>query len=670
MKRPRVWNIRGHMVVLAAICLILAAVTWFIQPVAAYILIPCALAYGVYILVRLRGLNRHLRGMLTGIASQLDPAQQELIEHFPIPCIAVSASREILWYSESFQQEVLVKRELIGEYIDQLTATQLEEFSQKDESVRIGERSYRVRGMHPGDLTVPMNAEDAHADNGKHHGEDFYLLYFIDVTEMERDAMLYRQTRPSVMLIVLDNYNELMQKAKESEKSRILSAVDSLLEDFSNRMTNSFIKRYDGEQFLMVVEEQHLEKIIQSRFSILDDIRKIESGGLSVTLSIGIGRGEKTLAESEASARQALDMALGRGGDQAAIKTGTLYEFYGGVSKGVEKRTKVKSRMVANALSELIENADKVLVMGHKFGDLDCVGASAGMATAIRASGKKAYIVIDREKNLSKTLIEMVKSDDNHDLFIDPDEALFSITSHTLLIVCDTHTRNLVESQQVYERCKTVVVIDHHRKMVNHIENAVIFYHEPYASSASEMVTELIQYMGEDCTITSVVAQALLAGIMLDTRSFAMRTGVRTFEAAAYLRRIGADTVVVRKMFSNTMDSYQRKSRIVSNAQIYRNCAVAQSDFSSDDMRVVAPQAADELLSIDEVDASFVLYETSGVINISARSMGLINVQLIMEKMGGGGHQTMAATQLRGVEMEKAKQLLFESIDDYYTNHN
>ena len=325
--------------------------------------------------------------------------------------------------------------------------------------------------------------------------------------------------------------------------------------------------------------------------------------------------------------------------------------------------------MVANALSELIENADKVLVMGHKFGDLDCVGASAGMATAIRASGKKAYIVIDREKNLSKTLIEMVKSDGNHDLFIDPDEALFSITPHTLLIICDTHTRNLVESQQVYERCKTVVVIDHHRKMVNHIENAVIFYHEPYASSASEMVTELIQYMGEDCTITSVVAQALLAGIMLDTRSFAMRTGVRTFEAAAYLRRIGADTVVVRKMFSNTMDSYQRKSRIVSNAQIYRKCAVAQSDFSSDDMRVVAPQAADELLSIDEVDASFVLYETSGVINISARSMGLINVQLIMEKMGGGGHQTMAATQLRGVEMEKAKQLLFESIDDYYTTH-
>ena len=667
MKRPKVWNMKVHMLILILLCVLLAAVTWFIKPLAAYIVTPLVAVYAVYLLVRMRHLSRHMRGMLGNIASQLDPAQQELIDHFPIPCIAVSRSREILWYSNTFQSEVLVKRELIGEYIDHLTTVQLEEFCQKENNIRIGERSYHVHGMHPGDITVPSSDTVSVKKNAT---EDFYLLYFIDVTEMERDALLYRQTRPSVMLIVLDNYNELMQKAKESEKSRILSAVDSMLEDFSNKMTNSFIKRYDGEQFLMVVEEQHLEKIIQSRFSILDDVRKIESGGLSVTLSIGIGRGEKTLAESEVSARQALDMALGRGGDQAAIKTGTLYEFYGGVSKGVEKRTKVKSRMVANALSELIANADKVLVMGHKFGDLDCVGASAGMATAIRSMGKKAYIVIDREKNLSKTLIEMVMSDEgNHDLFIDPDEALFTITPHTLLIVCDTHTRNLVESQEVYERCKTVVVIDHHRKMVNHIDNAVIFYHEPYASSASEMVTELVQYMGENCTITSVVAQALLAGIMLDTRSFAMRTGVRTIEAAAYQRRIGADTVVVRKMFSNTMDSYQRKSRIVGNAQIYRGCAVAQSDFSSDDMRVVAPQAADELLSIDGVDASFVLYETGGVINISARSMGLINVQLIMEKMGGGGHQTMAATQLKGIEMEKAKQLLFESIDDYYTTH-
>ena len=436
-------------------------------------------------------------------------------------------------------------------------------------------------------------------------------------------------------------------------------------------MTTSFIKRYDGDKFLMVVEERHLEKIIEGRFSILDEIRKIETNsGVSVTLSIGVGRGEETLAQSELSASQALDMALGRGGDQAAVKTRTQYEFYGGVSKGVEKRTKVKSRIVANALSELIETADHVLVMGHKFGDLDCIGAAVGMATAIRSIGKQAEVVVDRDKNLAKILIEMVTKDGNNNLFVDPEEARFSITPETLLIICDTHTPNLVESLEVYERCKTVVVIDHHRKMVNHIDNAVIFYHEPYASSASEMVTELIQYMGDNCRISSVVAQALLSGIMLDTRNFVLKTGVRTFEAAAYLRRIGADTIVVRKLFASTLDSYQRKTRIVNAAQIYKSCAVAESDFSSDDMRIVAPQAADELLGIDGVDGSFVLYEAGGCINISARSMGAINVQLIMEKLGGGGHHTMAGAQIRNVEMEKAKQMLFESIDDYFEAKN
>ena len=402
----------------------------------------------------------------------------------------------------------------------------------------------------------------------------------------------------------------------------------------------------------------------------MDEIRKIQTdGNVPVTLSIGVGRGEPTLAQSEASARQALDMALGRGGDQAAIKNQSMYEFYGGVSKGVEKRTKVKTRIVANALSELIQNADRVLVMGHKFGDLDCVGAAVGLAYAIRTIGKQADVVIDRDKTLAKILVDMVTGEGCGNLFTDPTEALYSITEDTLLIVCDTHTVNLVESAEVYSRCKTVVVIDHHRKMVNHIDNAVIFYHEPYASSASEMVTELIQYMGDNCRINTVVAQALLSGIMLDTRNFVLRTGVRTFEAAAYLRRIGADTITVRKLFSSTMDSYQRRSRIVSAAQIYKKCAVAESDFYSDDMRIVAPQAADELLGIDGVDGSFVLYEKDGTISISARSMGAINVQIIMESLGGGGHQTMAATQIRGVEMEKVKQQLLEAIDKYYETH-
>ena len=655
MRNKRFWNIKIHIMILLALCLILSLLLWQGNKVVFWMALPVVLVFGLLTILRLRKLRRQIGELLTVQAQRLKSGDREALEQFPIPAIALSGRREILWYNGLFRDEVLGQHDLAGDNFDCITTTKLDDFC-RPEGVQLTYtgKIYRVSGMHAKDGETGI-----------------YTLYFTDITQLARDASLYHMTRPAVMLVMMDNYSDIVQQARESEKSRIIGAIDSTLEDFIGRMTTSFIKRYDGDKFLMVVEERHLEKIIEGRFSILDEIRKIETNsGVSVTLSIGVGRGEETLAQSELSASQALDMALGRGGDQAAVKTRTQYEFYGGVSKGVEKRTKVKSRIVANALSELIETADHVLVMGHKFGDLDCIGASVGMATAIRSIGKQAEVVVDRDKNLAKILIEMVTKDGNNNLFVDPEEARFSITPETLLIICDTHTPNLVESLEVYERCKTVVVIDHHRKMVNHIDNAVIFYHEPYASSASEMVTELIQYMGDNCRISSVVAQALLSGIMLDTRNFVLKTGVRTFEAAAYLRRIGADTIVVRKLFASTLDSYQRKTRIVNAAQIYKSCAVAESDFSSDDMRIVAPQAADELLGIDGVDGSFVLYEAGGCINISARSMGAINVQLIMEKLGGGGHHTMAGAQIRNVEMEKAKQMLFESIDDYFEAKN
>ncbi len=655
MRNKRFWNIKIHIMILLALCLILSLLLWQGNKVVFWTALPVVLVFGLLTILRLRKLRRQIGELLTVQAQRLKSGDREALEQFPIPAIALSGRREILWYNGLFRDEVLGQHDLAGDNFDCITTTKLDDFC-RPEGVQLTYtgKIYRVSGMHTKDGETGI-----------------YTLYFTDITQLARDASLYHMTRPAVMLVMMDNYSDIVQQARESEKSRIIGAIDSTLEDFIGRMTTSFIKRYDGDKFLMVVEERHLEKIIEGRFSILDEIRKIETNsGVSVTLSIGVGRGEETLAQSELSASQALDMALGRGGDQAAVKTRTQYEFYGGVSKGVEKRTKVKSRIVANALSELIETADHVLVMGHKFGDLDCIGASVGMATAIRSIGKQAEVVVDRDKNLAKILIEMVTKDGNNNLFVDPEEARFSITPETLLIICDTHTPNLVESLEVYERCKTVVVIDHHRKMVNHIDNAVIFYHEPYASSASEMVTELIQYMGDNCRISSVVAQALLSGIMLDTRNFVLKTGVRTFEAAAYLRRIGADTIVVRKLFASTLDSYQRKTRIVNAAQIYKSCAVAESDFSSDDMRIVAPQAADELLGIDGVDGSFVLYEAGGCINISARSMGAINVQLIMEKLGGGGHHTMAGAQIRNVEMEKAKQMLFESIDDYFEAKN
>ena len=303
--------------------------------------------------------------------------------------------------------------------------------------------------------------------------------------------------------------------------------------------------------------------------------------------------------------------------------------------------------------------------MGHHFGDLDSVGSAAGLAGAIKQTGKPAFVVVDPVKNLSKPLINRLIETEGKELFMDVDEALMNISEDTLLIIVDTHNKDFIESRELYERARQVIVIDHHRKTVNFIDNAVIFHHEPYASSACEMVSELIQYFPNPNKLSSAYAEALLSGIMLDTKNFIMKTGVRTFEAAAFLRKMGADTVAVKSLFSNSIETYQRKAQLVASAEVYNRCAIASTDNPSDDIRVVAPQSADELLNITNVDASFVIYSTNNCINISARSMGAMNVQLIMERLGGGGHQTMAATQLYDTSIADAKQSLIHAIDDY-----
>ena len=412
-----------------------------------------------------------------------------------------------------------------------------------------------------------------------------------------------------------------------------------------------------------------MAKLVESRFPVLDQVRELaEPGETQITLSIGIGRCAASFAEAELQARQALDMCLGRGGDQVAIKNSGGYEFYGGVSRGVEKKTKVKTRIVATALHDLIIAADNVILMGHQFGDLDAVGAAVGLCRACRELGKPAFVATYLNKSLAAPLIERLVAHGFGDYFEEPEELYGRITRKTLLIVVDTHIQSYLESPELYKKVRTVAVVDHHRKMVGHIDNATIFYHEPYASSASEMVTELVQYLTDRTLIGRYEAEALLAGIMLDTKNFVLRTGVRTFEAAAYLRRLGADTVEVKKLFASTMESYQKRARLMAQAEIYRRCAISLSDDPSPDMRVAAPQAADEMLSITDVDASFVLYRTNDGVSLSARSMGTLNVQIIVEKLGGGGHQTMAGAQFRDMTLEEVRERLLREIDRYYAN--
>ncbi len=608
-----------------------------------------AVAIALVILAQARYHNYYYR-IISEIGGSLDAENHKALLHFPMPVIVCSKDRNILWYNDLFRSEVLRTEDLYGESFDAISEESLSVFC-KPEGLQLSWQggTYLVFGHCSQENAYPL-----------------YILYFTDVTRLSQLAEEYRLTRPTVLLMSIDNYSELLDDVKESAKSFILSELDMQMEKFIGE-TTGFLRKLARDRFIAVVEERHIAKMKADRFPILDGVRNISTGsGGNMTLSIGVGHGAKTLAESEQFARQALDMALGRGGDQAAVKTAQGYDFYGGVSKGVEKRTKVKTRVIASALEKVVEKADKVLVMGHRYSDLDSVGASVGMVHIIRAMGKNAYAVVDKSTSLAAPLIEKAQEECD-DLFVNVSTACDMTEQNTLLIVVDAHNAALLESQELYRLSRQVVVIDHHRKTVNHIDNAIIFYHEPYASSACEMVAELSQYC-EGVTFSANTAECLLAGIMLDTKNFVLRTGVRTFEAAAFLRGRGADTVRVKKLFGGSMESYQKKAALVSSAEIYRRCAISRSSDRSPDMRVVASQAADELLNIDRADASFVLYPTADGVNISGRSFGEINVQVVLETLGGGGHQTMAAAQLPDVDLAEARTKLLAAIDGYYGN--
>ncbi len=567
----------------------------------------------------------------------------------PVPTVILDDSGLILWYNLLFGRDILENDDVfglrIGEVLDLDLPTLLETGSG---SVHYCDKQYEISVT-----TCTRNDRNLH------------LLCFTDVTDYAALQDTFLNTRPTVMLLVIDNYEDVLQNAKESEKATVFVAIEQMLERFM-APTTGVLRKLSSDRFVAVVEEQHLQQMIRGKFRILDDARTITVGErYAITLSIGVGHGASTLEESEAFAKQALDMALGRGGDQVALKTENGYKFFGGVSKGVEKKIPGKDPDHCQRHA----GADTYLRPGHDHGTP--VRGSGfhrlciGLAGAILQSGKPAHVVVDRQTTLAGVLIDRMEAEDIH-LTIDVPTALTQMTEQTLLIVVDTHSKDFVESVDLYQNARQVVVIDHHRKIVNFIDNAVIFYHEPYASSAAELVTELLQHFRNTEHLNPAYADVLLAGIMLDTKNFVMRTGVRTFEAAAYLRKMGADTIAVRQFFSSSIETYQHRAHLVSQAELYHHCAIAVADEVFNDIKLVAPQAADELLGIRSVAASFVLYSLNGEVNISARSMGSMNVQVVMEKLGGGGHQTMAATQIPDITVAEAKQQLLQVLAEEF----
>ena len=611
---------------------------------------PFVVLIGGFAIGKLIQVTRKTFQYYARIDDELESKMHMSVHSFPMSAVIIDSAGRIVWTNGKFTEEFPDCCEYGMELSNITDIPPADFFTDDGITVRYKDSVYKVFARTP----------------DENEAKELTLLFFKNITDITALETEKKLSQPVVILFMVDGYEELISGCLESEKAHVSVQIDKLLEDFAGQ-TTGVLRKNASDRFIAVIEERHLQEILRNKVEILDKAREIfVNDRLNVTMSIG--RTGKTLKESEQFARQALEMALGRGGDQAAVKTDNGFEFYGGVSKGVERHTKVKTRIIANSLLELVDNADKIFIMGHKYSDLDSVGSSVGLTCAIRNLGKSAWAVCDYSTSLAKVLIDRFPHVDGEEpLFTEPADAMEELTDNSLLIICDTHNPLIIESKELYEKAKKVVVIDHHRKMVNYIDNAVIFHHEPYASSASEMVTELIQYFGEAGKLRAVQAECLLAGIMLDTKNFVMKTGVRTFEAAAVLRKMGADTITVKKMFSSSIDSYKRKTQIVAEAEIYRKCAIAPCDFYADDLRIVAPQAADELLTIKNVDASFVLFKTmSNEISISARSMGNLNVQLIMEALGGGGHQTMAGAQLKDVTVNEALDTLKKSIDDYY----
>ena len=605
---------------------------------------------------------------LTKTATQLVRTQRDSLLYFPAPCVILDNENSVVWFNKLFEENMYD----IDPYGEQLT-----------EIMNIDlDRAYGEEGCQ---ICLNKRYYVAHAvQSDLRNG--LSMVYFKDVTDYTELRYEAYQSHNGVIIIVIDNYDAMMSDIRESEKAHVAVEIEKLMERFLEG-TTAIAKKVSDDKFYVFMEERYLSRKIENRFRILEEARQIRIGGkTNVTLSIGVGREGKGLEECEKLAKQALELCQGRGGDQAAYRENGEFRFFGGVSAGADNNNRVKIRIFAETLLEIIkpgsiesmgnyrteaEDAQgfrRVLIMGHRFGDLDSIGSATGLCCALRKMVSECYVVVDKEKNLALSLINYIEENEISNYYITPEQGLDRLDSDTLVIVVDTHNPELVESKEMIERAKNIVVIDHHRRMVKGIEPLIAQCLEPGASSAAELVTEIIELWGDRTSIDAHAAEALLSGIMLDTKYFVMKTGVTTFETAAYLKKMGADTITVKSMFANSIETYHEKSKVINSAEIYRKCAIARADGSFGNVRVAASQAADEMLGITGVFASFVMYKQGNIVNISARSMGRYNVQVIMEALGGGGHLTMAAAQMP-VELDEAEKQLREAIDDYIRNN-
>ena len=606
---------------------------------------------------RSKATQQSLRQYIQRFYGGMDSARSSNMLFTPLPMMVFDlATEDILWSSESFLQLTEQREGIFDAHLETVFPNisfhwLLEGKTEAPETVVWNRRTYRVFGG----VSHPEGGQSALA-----------TTYWMDVTDTEEMRRTLELTRPVVAILMVDNYEDLMKATPEGKRSAVRAMLEEKLSQWSAGSEGMMLK-YDRDRYLFVFEEKSFSDFAAKRFDVLDAVREVVAGeGVAATLSIGVGRDADSFEALFKNASVALEMALSRGGDQAVVKDKLNFEFYGGRSKATEKRTKVKSRVMANALAELIDEAKQVYVMGHSYADMDALGAAAGVCAIVRKRGKKCRIVIDTENNAAHPMLRRLQAlPEYQGAFLSGDDAFLRVQPETLLVVVDTNRPGSVESEPLLDACNRVAVIDHHRRGSSYIDKMALNYHEPYASSASELVTELLQYLIEPGDLLKAESEALLAGIVLDTKNFTNRTGGRTFEAAAYLRRAGADTADVQRMFQSDLQSVISRYDIIRRAELYHgDIAIAALDQECD--RVIAAKAADEMLTLQGVRASFVLYRKDDGIYISARSLGEINVQVLVETLGGGGNSTTAGGQCSGMTVAEAKATLLRAIDKYF----
>lgn len=606
---------------------------------------------------RSKATQQSLRQYIQRFYGGMDSARSSNMLFTPLPMMVFDlATEDILWSSESFLQLTEQREGIFDAHLETVFPNisfhwLLEGKTEAPETVVWNHRTYRVFGG----VSHPEGGQSALA-----------TTYWMDVTDTEEMRRTLELTRPVVSILMVDNYEDLMKATPEGKRSAVRAMLEEKLSQWSAGSEGMMLK-YDRDRYLFVFEEKSFSDFAAKRFDVLDAVREVVAGeGVAATLSIGVGRDADSFEALFKNASVALEMALSRGGDQAVVKDKLNFEFYGGRSKATEKRTKVKSRVMANALAELIDEAKQVYVMGHSYADMDALGAAAGVCAIVRKRGKKCRIVIDTENNAAHPMLRRLQAlPEYQGAFLSGDDAFLRVQPETLLVVVDTNRPGSVESEPLLDACNRVAVIDHHRRGSSYIDKMALNYHEPYASSASELVTELLQYLIEPGDLLKAESEALLAGIVLDTKNFTNRTGGRTFEAAAYLRRAGADTADVQRMFQSDLQSMISRYDIIRRAELYHgDIAIAALDQECD--RVIAAKAADEMLTLQGVRASFVLYRKDDGIYISARSLGEINVQVLVETLGGGGNSTTAGGQCSGMTVAEAKATLLRAIDKYF----